>query len=308
MGEDIQEQYKKRYLDAINSFVDKVRSDQNVIAVVVSGSVTYDVVWEKSDIDMTVIIRDQTLQTGDYCVLEDGITIHAELMPRSRFKRFMEGSWTIGGSFMQSYFANARLIYTTDDSLYEYLEEMKEIGADDIPLTALHNAAEVFHYRKKSMKWIMARKDPLYAQYFLIMAAEAIARMELCLRGIPFNRDGVKKALELEPELLRPFYQDAMSHHYSEEEIMKAIQSIDAYLVRNIEVIQQPVIDYLSDQEVKTVTMLNKHFHSSGDALTYVFDFLAERGIIEKVSETIRLTPKSKKSVEEIAYLYVPQL
>lgn len=304
MVEDIQKQLKQRYQAAVDSFVEKVKSDPNVIAVAVSGSLTYDVVWEKSDIDMAVIVRDQTLDHYSYCIIEDGITLSVMVYPRSRFKRHMESTRSIGGSFDQAYYSNAVLVYTTDDSLYEYFEELKSIGVDDIPLSALLLAAELFHYKKKCTKWLKARKDLLYAQYYLLLAAEAMAKFELCLSGVPFNRDGVKKALERNPELLRPFYQDAMTHYYSEAEILAALQKITDTMESHIEVLKEPVIDFLAEGDIKTVTSLNKHFNSDGDYLILVFDFLAEHGIIDKVSQTIRLTPKSKPSVEEIGYMY----
>ncbi len=292
-------------MKAVDSFVEKVRNDINVIAVVVCGSLSYDVVWDKSDIDITVIIRDQKIDNYAYCIIEDGITLSVELAPRSKFKRYLESSGSLGGSFTQAYFSNAQLVYTTDDSLYECFEEIKSIGIGDIPLTALRIAADLLHFRAKSLKWVKARKDPLYAQYFLLMAAESVANTELCLQGIPFSRNGIQKALTQNPELMRPFYLDPMSRRLSEEEILATIHKIDDYLTRNIDVLKQPVVEYLSDRDLKTMTMINKHSHSAGDALSYVFDFLAEKGIIEKVSKTIRLTPKSKATVEEIGYLYV---
>lgn len=304
MDEDIQAQLKQRYQAAVDSFVEKVKPDPNVIAVVISGSLTYDVVWEKSDIDTTLIVRDQPLQQEHYCIVEDGITLSCEVITRSQFKRNIESASARGGSFSQAYYSNAVLAYTADDSLYAYFEDLKNMGQDDIAASAVLIAAELFHYKKKSTKWLMARKEPLYAQYFLAMAADSLAKMELCLRGIPFNRDGIKKALELNPELLRPFYQDALSHTYSEEEIRGALAKLDTYLEQQIEVLQGPVIDFLSDGSIKTVTMINRHFRAWGDSLIYVFDFLAEHGIIQKVSQTIRLTPKSKPNVEEIGYLY----
>lgn len=163
MDEDIQKQLKRRYQAAVDSFVEKVKSDPNVIAVIVCGSLSYDVVWDKSDIDMTVIIRDQSLDNGSYCIDEDGITLNVELAPRSGFKRWMESKGAMGGSFSQSYYSNAQMVYTTDESLREYLEELKSIGTNDIPLSAMLLASGLIHYIKKCKKWLLARKDPLYA-------------------------------------------------------------------------------------------------------------------------------------------------
>jgi hypothetical protein len=304
MEEKLQSELKERYMAATESFIDNIRDDPNVIAAIVGGSLAYDMVWEKSDIDMTLIVRDQLLKKQEYCIMEDGITINVYLMQRSAFKRGMERN--IGGSMHQSYFAKGKMVYSTDDSLYDYFEEIRTIGGDDVALSMLYSACELISQRDKCMKWLTVRKDPLYAQYYLLKAAEVIARMEVCLNREPFGRDSIQRAVQLNPEVLNPIYSDPMSHHMSEEEIRGGIRLIDEYLVRRMEVYKQPVLDFMADQEVKTMTLISNYFHSEGHFLIEVFDYLAEQGVIEKVSQTIRITPKSRMAIEEIGYLYVP--
>lgn len=304
MDEKMQDELKKRFMAATESFVDKVREDPNVIAIIVSGSLAYDLVWEKSDIDMTVIVRDQPLKNNGYCIIEDGITINVYLMERSTFKRGMERN--IGGSISQSYFSKGKIIYTTDDSLYEYFDDIKKIGSDDVSLTLMYTACELVGLYDKCMKWLTVRKDLLYAQYYLLKAAENIAHMEICLNRETVGRDSIQKAMKLNPDILHPIYTDAMSHHMSEEEIRQGIDLIDRYLVKHMDVFKKPVLEFMSDQEIKTMTLITKHFHVEGHFIIEIFDYLAEKGVIEKVSQTIRITPKSKLAVEEIGYLYIP--
>ncbi|HEX2946581.1 MAG TPA: nucleotidyltransferase [Clostridia bacterium] len=304
MDEKSQEILKARYMAAVESFIGKVRDDPNVIAVIISGSLAYDVVWEKSDIDMTVIVRDQPLKTDSYCIVEDGIVINAYLLPRSSFKRGMEGN--IGGSFGQSYFAKGKIVYTTDESLHDYFEDIKKIGSDDIALSLFYNACTLVFIYEKAQKWLTARKDPLYSQYFLLKAAEVIANMELCKAGEPASRESIQKALKINSQAIAPFYKDAMSHHLSEKELTEAIKKIDSYLEQCIDVVKKPVIEFMEEQEIKTTTLIAKHFHAEGHYVVEMFDYLADKGVIEKVSQTIRITPKSKPAVEEIGYLYIP--
>jgi hypothetical protein len=295
---------KQRFLTATDSFVDKVKLDPNVIAVIVCGSLAYDQVWEKSDIDMTLVVRDQVLKNESFCVLEDDITINVYVTTRSGFKRYLESS--NGGSFTHSYFSKGKIVYSTDDSLYEYFEDYKKFGSDDMALAAFFIACELIHLHDKCTKWLTVKKDTLYAQYYLLKAAESIARMEVCVNGEPPSREAILKAYSLNPEMITPYYQDAMSHHFSEEEIHKALDQIETYLDRHIDLIKMPVLGYMSDQEIKTVTMITKYFRTDSHFIGGIFDYLAEKGVIAKVSQTIRLTPKSKPSVEETAYVYVP--
>lgn len=304
MSERLQSAMKARFEAAAQSLVDKVKDDPNVIAIIVCGSLAYDVVWEKSDIDMTIVVRDQQLVNDSYCVIEDGITINVRLVVRSAFRRSLERN--IGGQSAQSYYAKGRIVYTTDESLYGFFEDVRRIGSDDIALSMLFLANELVFLKWKSEKWLTVRKDPLYAQYYLLGAAETIADMELCLRGEPSSRESIQKALQLNPEVIRPFYCDAMSHHMSDDEIAEAIERIDAYLEQHLDIIKRPVIEFMSDQEVKTITLIAKRFRTNAHYIINIIDYLADKGVIEKVSQTIRLTPKGRQAVEEVGFLYVP--
>lgn len=304
MEKNLQLEMTKRFQEATDSFVDKVKSDPNVIAVIICGSLAYDQVWEKSDIDMTLVVRDQSLKNYSYCIVEDDITINVGLVVRSNFKRYLDGIQ--GGSWMHSYLSRGKIIYSVDDSLEEYLEEFRRIGSDDKAMSVFYIACELVHHYDKCLKWLTVKQDLLYAQYYLLKAAEVIARMEVCLHGESPSREAILRAYSLNPELITPYYQEAMSHHYSREEITEAIAVIDKYLDKNLDIIKKPVLDYMNDQEMKTVTMITKYFHTDSHFIVSIFDYLADKGIIYKVSQTIRITPKSKPSVEEIAYQYVP--
>jgi predicted nucleotidyltransferase/predicted transcriptional regulator len=299
-----QAKLKEYFNSAVDSFVSKIKNDPNVIAVIVLGSVAYDVVWEKSDIDMIVIVRDQMLKNTSYCIVEDGITINVDLVIRSGFKRWLEGS--IGGSFSQSLMSKGKIVYTRDDSLYEYFNEMKTIGSDDSALSALYQASELVGILNKCQKWLTARKDPIYAQYYLLKAAEVIAKMELCINKEPFSREAIQKVLKLKPEVITPFYQDAMSHLLSEDEVSIAIDKLDSYLMQRLEIISKPVIDFMSDEQIKTSTLIAKHFKLESHFIIGLLEYLADKGVVEKVAQTIRITPKSKLAVEELGFLYIP--
>ena len=296
---------RERFYSAVKSFVAKIKDDPNLIAVIVSGSLAYDLIWEKSDIDMTVVVRDQNLKNDSYSIIEDGILINVGISTRSGFRRFVDRN--IGGSFMQAYLAKGQIVYTTDESLKEFFEESKVLGSDDIALSAFFMGCELVGIYEKCQKWLTAREDPLYAQYYVLKAAEIIAHMELCLAGIPASRESIQKAVAANPQLMKTFYQDAMSHHFSPPEVQAAIEKIDQYLESKLDILKKPVIDFMNDNEIKTSTLIAKHFHSDIHFVHNMFDYLADKGIIERVSQTIRITPKSKLAVEELGYILIPE-
>lgn len=298
--EKLQTELTKRYQAAAESFVDKIKGDPNVIAVIICGSLAYDQVWEKSDIDMVVVVRDQQLKNTYYCIVEDDITINASIYTRSTFIRNLERQ--SGGSMMHSFFSKGKIIYTTDDSLNEIFEEQKQVGSDDLALTVFMNSCELVYCYEKSLKWLTVKHDTFYAQYYLLKAAEVIARMEVCLNGESPTREAIMKAYALNPNLITPYYQEAMSHQYSTVELLNAIHGMEHYLEQNLDVIKKPVLDFMADCQMKTVTMFSDFFHMESPFIVGILDYLANKGVILKVSQTIKITPKSKLAVEEIAY------
>jgi hypothetical protein len=304
MNELEQTALKQRFEQAIETFIEKVKGDVNVIAIFVGGSFAYDVLWEKSDIDMMIIVRDQKLINESLCLGEDGLTINVSLIPRSRFKRGLESA--VGGSFFQSFMAKGKVVYSTEESFYEYMEDIGVIGEDDQALTALNMAGVLISTLHKAQKWLVARHDLLYAQYFLLKAAETIANMELCLQRIPSSRSAIQKAMELNPEIMQAFYLDPMSHTLSEAEVVEKLERLDRYIEDKIPLFQKPILAYLADQEIKTTAMVARQLRSDGPMIIDVMEYLAEKKVIEKVSQAIKLTPKGRMNIEEIGFLYVP--
>lgn len=303
MDEINQEALRTRYHNAIDQFVDKLKVDINVIAAIVHGSVAYDVIWEKSDVDMTVVIRDQHLKNTSLSIIEDGIIFNLQLITRTIFKRELDRA--IGGSFTQAFFSNGKIVYSTEESFYEYFEDIRIIGDADIAITALHLGNELVSYMDKVEKWLKARKDTYYAQYFLLKAAEPLANMELNLRGIPTSRSAIQKALELNPKMMKVFYEEPMSHAFTEKEILEAIELLDHYLEEKMDIFKKPVIEYLSDGQIKTTAMIASWLHIESHFIVDALIYLADKGVIDKVPQQIKLTPKSRYSAEEIGFIYI---
>ena len=300
-----QEQISARFHRALDSFIEKAKPDPNVIAVILEGSLAYDKVWHKSDIDVTVLIREQKIDTKSYCIGEDNLIVNVALMAYSDFKRMLERGKA--GSFTHSLFARAKVVYTAEESLYEFLEDAQRMGEDDIALTMFTFAGYLIGSMAKVEKWLAVRENPQYAQFYLLKCAEMMADMYLILRGIPNNRESVLTVREMEPEFIAPFYDRPMSGAMSEEEIRGALAKMRGFLEEHAGLIAAPALRELSDGELRTVTTLVRKIGLDSHSIYHVFDFLGELGLVDKVSETIRITPKSRKAVEEVAFIRVPE-
>jgi predicted nucleotidyltransferase len=290
------EHVTERYLNAVNSFIEKAKKDVNIIAVIVAGSLANDVVWEKSDIDALAVVRDQNLKIPEFCLDEDGIVLNMSVHERSKFVRDLERR---GMNFLYK----SNVMYTTDDSITKMLEQAKLIGERDAQISTMFCACDTVYYIEKCEKWLYVKQDYTYCRYYIIKMAEALARMEICMAKEEPAREVLQRAQSLNPELVKRFYYYPMSRELTKEELEELLQEADDYLMKHIDYISEPILDYLSDGQVKTCTMFYRQFRAGGHYLVHLLEYFASKGIIEKVSETIRLTPKSRPNFEEIAFV-----
>ncbi len=291
----------KRYDDAIDSFVEKVKDDPNVVAVVVYGSVSHGAVWEKSDIDMMVIVRDQKLNRTEYGIYEDNILINVELCQRSELRRWLDKS--LSGSFGHSIAATTKVIFTKDDSLHELFEENKRVGQADIDKTIFYKVDWLLGTMEKIEKWLVVKNDPTYARYYVLRAADLIAQIEVCSHCKVPTREAILEATKLNPALIDKFYHKPMSGSMTEQEIYALLKDMESYIMTHYEAIASVADDFFGDGEIKTGTAISVHFNSTMHELHSILDFLCDKGYLEKISQTMRLTPKSKPAVEEMAFI-----
>jgi len=82
----------EKYRDALNALVEKLKEDRYILAAILFGSYSYDQIWEKSDIDLIIIGTEDFKAGKSFCLTENGVNIHAQVVPRSKFKQGLEGT------------------------------------------------------------------------------------------------------------------------------------------------------------------------------------------------------------------------
>lgn len=181
---------------ALDSFVARVRQDRYIIAAILFGSLSHDTVWKKSDIDIILIGRDE--HPGRmFSLVENGINIHATLMPHSAFKKALEGS--LQGQPMHSSFALSTLLFTSDDSIRAYYDNVRQIGSRDRQLRLMSAGQGVLYTLAKAEKWLVTRKDLAYSFLWLMYTIEQLARIEVLQHGELTSREVIPYAVKLNP-------------------------------------------------------------------------------------------------------------
>src|ERR1051326_4918452 len=127
-----------RFEKALHLFLERVRTDPNLLAAVLVGSLTEETVWRRDGISLWIVEKDGVTKRlradGDEprifrTLVEEGVNLHVELIPRSRFKQMVEGSART--AFRFSFFTRRKLVYCEDPSLARWFEEADSLALRD---------------------------------------------------------------------------------------------------------------------------------------------------------------------------------
>lgn len=293
---------KTRFENAINNFVNKVKSDPNILSVVLYGSLANDTVWEKSDMDVYVQVRDMKICMQSFCLEEEGLIINVNMQTEFDFKRMIERS--IGGDWTFSMFSKARVVYAKDESFKKFMEDFQEMGEDDRALAFFRQSTWLIGTMEKIEKWLTVKDDPLYAQLWVLKAAEIYANMRLILDKKPPSREALLKVMAYDPAAITPIYEKPMQGKMSKEEVNNALEFYKNFLIDNLDLLKRPVVENMNGGESLTITTLTKRFGMWSHDIYHIFDFLEEMGVVARVTEIVKITPKSRCEHEEVAFIY----
>lgn len=289
---------------ALDVLIRQVEKDSSVVAAILCGSLAHDTVWARSDIDLVfVTIDDRKIPSGDIPLYADGVNVHALLIPRAEFRRTVEGS--LHGSFMNSFLAKGRLLYTHDPTIETLLDRLRSRGQRDTAILMLQVACGAVPALYKARKWLVTRGDIAYTSYWTLFAANSIARMEVIAAGLLPDREVIPQAEKLNAPLMRTIYSDLLQRGTDRETVEKALATIEDYLAVRARKVFAPVLDYLREHgDVRSSRDIEDHFKKTYgvDGITTACEYLADVGMIDKASTSVQLTRRSNVTLQELAF------
>jgi predicted nucleotidyltransferase len=296
----------ERHQVALDRLVAKLKEDRYVLAAILFGSLVRGEAWEKSDIDLVAVLRDGVeRQHHGYWLLENGVSIWLETIPRSQLKQQFERA--LPGTIRHAMHSQARLLFSHDESIAAWLQRTERIGGRDQAYQLLRDALGLPYLLEKAEKWLHVKHDPDYCFVWLLHAVSSLARIEVTWHGEAPRREVLDRALAYNPTFFQVAYSDFINGPKDEHTLQQQLERIEAYLLERADTIFAPLLDYLADAgDPRTLSAINAHFATKlpHAELFIVCDWLAEKGILDKMAAPLRLTRKSQVTVEEVAFYY----
>src|SRR5882672_460844 len=304
------ESIRQKFTEALAALVEQVKEDRSILAAILCGSLSYDTVWSKSDIDLVLVtIDDKKAPRAGLSLYADGVNVHAFLMPRAEFRKAVEGS--IHNSFMHSFLAKGKLLYTHDQTIAGLCARLGEIGDRDTAVQLLRAATSALPAIYKAHKFFITRGDLDYTALWILYAATPLARVEIIGARLLADREVIPQAMKLNRALFKMIYADLLNAKKTRKSVQTALDAIDRYVAERVATLFAPVIAHLREVgEARSCSEIEDYFKRNFDieGVTTACEYLADQGLIGKASTPVRLTKKSNIEAQELAFFYTSRL
>jgi len=284
---------KEKHMQALNSFAQRVKKDPNVIALLLFGSLAYGTVGRKSDIGVTLIVRDGSIsKEWGFSADEDGIYVSCHrLREVSKFKKDLQEE---RGGYNHGLLGSGQLVFSKDEALIELHEATRKIGDADAPKAFAAKIGELYNWMWKAEKHITLIDDPLYAQRFLQLGAAIVAEMELIRHRENPNREAIRRARELNPKLMHEIYTVPSTTAMTAQDVRHTLNVLDEYLMEHLDWWSRHILRALRDGEAKTLNW-------------GVGTYLEDKGVIMRSTLPRRVFKNSKLTIDEVAYVHIKE-
>lgn len=297
----------QKFTAALDDLVEQIKGDRSILAAILCGSLSHDTVWEKSDIDLVLVtIDDKKADRESLGLYAGGVNVHAFFMPRAEFRKTVEGATR--NSFFHSFLAKGRLLYTHDDTITALCAKLHDIGARDTQMQLFGAAAHALSAIYKAHKWFLTRGDLDYTALWILYAATPLARIEVLDARQLADREVIPQALKLNPGFFATIYTEMLNTKKTRKNVRAALDAIDSYMAERTLRLFGPLLEHLQEVgEARSATEIEAHFKRSFniDGVTPACEYLADQGLIGKVSTPVQLTKRSNVVVQELAFIHL---
>ena len=271
-----------QYQKAFNSVVDRIKIDESVLSVMVFGSMVTGDLWEESDIDIFVIVKENFSEIRDIYAQENDVPIHIKLMGKEKFIQIYSDN--LKGGYIHRIFSSSRLIFSKDMDItvrYDGGRFFPDIDRERWGMCFLGKLLKDIGVCKKYLS-----SDGIYTAYSTaIRCIEKYSRLFVNSSGYMISKDVMTIALNLNENFKlcvdKLFFEKTNTAETIQETIIFLEQSINSSIKSNCSLLLNYMREkdkFLSAEEI----MAEDLFKDFDIEMEELLNKLWERNIIKK--------------------------
>ena len=175
----------------------------------------------------------------------DGVNVHAFLMPRTDFRRMVEGS--VQNSFLHSLLAKGRLLYTHDERIADSVRAAARARRARPAVQLLRAATARSPADLQGAQVVRdARRSRLHGAVDSL-CRDPLAQIEVIGAGLLADREVIPQAMTLNPAFFRTVYTDLLNSQEDADRVEAALDAVDHYIAERAATLFEPVLEHLRD-------------------------------------------------------------
>ena len=290
-----------QYQKAFNSVVDRIKINESVLSVMVFGSMVTGDLWEESDIDLFVIVKEKTDEIRNIHTEEKGVPVHIKFMGKDEFIQIYSDN--LKGGYMHRIFSSSRLVFSKDMDItvrYDGGRFFPDVDRERWGMYFLGRLLKDMGVCKKYLS-----RNGIYTAYSTaIRCIEKYSRLYINSAGYMISKDVMAMALNLNEDFKqcvdKLFFEKSKVEDIIKETMTFLEQSINISLKSNCSLLLNYMREkdkFLSSEEI----MAEDLFVDFDIDMEELLSKLWERDIIKKESRDFK-TDKDKILFKQNVY------
>ena len=280
---------RARFQKAQASLSEKFKSDPKCLAAFVVGSMSHDLIWEWSDLEILLIFDDTYRGSSQFSLLEYDVRVVVNIRTRSAFKDYL------GSTDLSDYWfcalSKSTLLFTKDLTLKEYFEDIFYIGERDTEIEMLLGFSQAVYYLNKAEKNFRVKHDSDKAIFFLFDLAQGIAWLEVARERLIPERELIAQARRVNPELFKKIYDPLFYQIMNDEIIDEILKTCHQYLQEKTNEVYRPIISYLKEHGTLEDFSLKTRKHGFG----IDYEWLYRKGLVDRYVKPIKINNRTEE-------------
>jgi predicted nucleotidyltransferase len=235
-----------QYQKAFNDILEKLKSNDHVLAVMVFGSMVTGDLWEESDIDIFVIMGKAPFQIKNIYTEENGIEIHIKLMSKEKFLQLHESD--LRGGFIHRIFASSRLVFSKDlevTTKYNNGRYYPDVDKERWNLVYLGNVIKNIGLCKKYIA-----NDSIYTAYSLcVRCIEEYAKLYVNSSGYMISKDAMSMAMDMSDDFKECVEKLFFKSEHSAESLQETVSFIQNSVNKNLKNYISLLLNFMKDRD-----------------------------------------------------------
>jgi Nucleotidyltransferase domain. len=271
-----------QYQRAFNAVVEKLRSNESVLAVMVFGSMVTGDLWDESDIDYFVIMEKEPSEIKNIYTEENDVPVHIKLMSKEKFLQLHESD--LRGGFIHRIFASSRLVFSRDIDIttrYNNGRYYLDIDKERWNMVYFGNLLRNLSICKKYVY-----NEGIYTAYSrCVKSLEDYAKLYINSSGYMISKDAMAMAMNLDDNYKNCV--EALLYHKTD--IIEGVETTTKYLEKsinkNIKIYTSILLEYMKQKDclLSTEDIKNDNLFECFDiAFEDILSELWKRNIIKK--------------------------